>query len=189
MVRRPLRGSVQGGQLLSRPNLDGRTALWLSRVLCARRWILNPKSRAPSTVSMGLPRGSSEISGRGRISALRGGDDAGTSGSGDANETGTWGSVDDDGRFPSLIDIFLCHGGSLETIQELIRGVKACMEEEMENWGPGRIRLRASTCPKEPKIMMDDRKEAEKWEHLEELRLWMKHVVGLISDIVNNGLD
>jgi hypothetical protein len=22
--------------------------------------------------------------------------------------------------------------------------------------------------------MMDDRKEAEKWEHLEELRLWMK---------------
>ena len=36
--------------------------------------------------------------------------------------------------------------------------------------------------------MMDDRKEAEKWEHLEELRLWMKHVMGLISDIVNNGL-
>ena len=35
---------------------------------------------------------------------------------------------------------------------------------------------------------MDDRKEAEKWEHLEELRLWMKHVVGLMSDIVNNGL-
>jgi hypothetical protein len=36
--------------------------------------------------------------------------------------------------------------------------------------------------------MMDDRKEAEKWEHLEELRLWMEHVVGLMSDIVNNGL-
>jgi hypothetical protein len=36
---------------------------------------------------------------------------------------------------------------------------------------------------------MDDRKGAEKWEHLEELRLWMKHVVGLISDIVNNRLD
>jgi len=35
---------------------------------------------------------------------------------------------------------------------------------------------------------MDDRKEAEKWEHLEELRLWMKHVVGLMSDIVNNEL-
>ena len=37
--------------------------------------------------------------------------------------------------------------------------------------------------------MMDDRKEAEKWEHLEELRFWMKHIVGLMSDIVNNGLD
>jgi len=36
--------------------------------------------------------------------------------------------------------------------------------------------------------MMDDRKESEKWEHLEELRLWMKHVVGLLSDIINNGL-
>ena len=61
------------------------------------------------------------------------GDEAGTSGGGDANETGTWGSVDDDGRFPSLVDIFLRHGGSLETIQELIRGVKARTEEEIEN--------------------------------------------------------
>ena len=116
------------------------------------------------------------------------GDDAGTSGGGDANETGTWGSVHDDGRFPSLIDIFLRHGGSLETVQELIRGVKACTEEEMENWGPSRIHLRASIDPEEPNIMKDDRKEAKKWEHLEELRLWMKHVMGLMSDIVNNGL-
>jgi hypothetical protein len=58
----------------------------------------------------------------------------------------------------------------------------------MENWCPDRIRIRASTDPSEPNIFMDDRKEAEKWEHLEELRLWMKHVVGLLSDIVNNGL-
>jgi hypothetical protein len=35
---------------------------------------------------------------------------------------------------------------------------------------------------------MDDSKEAEKWEHLEELHLWMKHVVGLMSNIINNGL-
>jgi len=96
--------------------------------------------------------------------------------------------VDDDGRFPSLIDLFLHHGGSLETVQELIRGVKARTEEEMGNWCPDRIRIRASTDPSEPNIFMDDRKEAEKWEHLEELRLWMKHVVGLLSDIVNIGL-
>ena len=99
------------------------------------------------------------------------GDDAGTSGGGDAHETRTWGSVDDDGRFPSLINIFLHHGGSLETVQELIRGVKARTKEEMENWGLGRVRLRASTCLEEPNIMMDDRKETEKWEHLDELRL------------------
>ena len=37
--------------------------------------------------------------------------------------------------------------------------------------------------------MMDDWKEAEKWEHLEELQLRMKHVMGLMSNIVNNALD
>ena len=116
------------------------------------------------------------------------GDEAGTSGGGEANETGTWSSVDDDGQFPSLVDLFLPHGGSLETVQELIQGVKARTEEEMENWGTSRIRLWASTDPSEPNIFMDDRKEAEKWEHLEELRLWMKHMMGLMSDILNNGL-
>jgi len=58
----------------------------------------------------------------------------------------------------------------------------------MENWCPDRIRIRASTDPSEPNIFLDDRKEAEKWEHVEELRLWMKHTVGLLSDVVNNGL-
>jgi len=98
-------------------------------------------------------------------------DEAGTSSGGGAGETGTWRTVDDDRRFHSFIDQFLCHGGSLETVQELIRGVKARMEEEMDNWGPGRIRIQASTDPSEPNIFMDDRKEAEKWEHLEELCL------------------
>jgi len=73
-------------------------------------------------------------------------------------------------------------------VQELIQGVKVCTEEELEHWGPGRIRLRASTSPDEPNIMIDDPKEAEKWEHLEELHLWMKHVVSVMSDIINNGL-
>ena len=115
-------------------------------------------------------------------------DEAGTSSGGSASETGTWKTVDDDGRIPSLIDLFLRHEGSLETVHELIRGVKARAEEEMENWCPDRIRIRASTDPSEPNIFLDDWKEAEKWEHLEELRLWMKHVVGLLSDVVNNGL-
>ena len=115
-------------------------------------------------------------------------DEVGTSGGGGASETGTWMTVDDDGRFPSLVDLFLRHGGSLETVEELIRGVKVHADQEMENWCPDRIRIRASTDPSEPNIFLDDRKEAEKWEHLEELRLWMKHVVGLLSDVINNGL-
>jgi len=36
--------------------------------------------------------------------------------------------------------------------------------------------------------MMDDQKEVEKWEHLEELRLLLKHVMSLMSDMINNGL-
>jgi len=96
--------------------------------------------------------------------------------------------VDDDGRFPSLVDLFLLHGGSLETVEELIRGVKARADQEMENWCPDRIRIRASTDPSEPNIFIDNRKEAKKQEHVEELRLWMKHTVGLLSDVVNNRL-
>jgi hypothetical protein len=84
--------------------------------------------------------------------------------------------------------LFLRHGGSLETVEELIRGVKVRANQEMENWCPERICIRASTDPSEPNIFLDDRKEAEKWEHVEELRLWMKHTVGLLSDVVNNGL-
>ena len=60
-------------------------------------------------------------------------DKAGTSGGGGASETGTWKTVDDDGQFPSLVDLFLRHGGSLETVEELIRGVKARADQEMEN--------------------------------------------------------
>ena len=96
--------------------------------------------------------------------------------------------MDDDGRFPSLVDLFLRHGRSLETAEELIRGVKARANQEMENWCPDRIRIRASTDQSEPNTFLDDRKEAEKWEHDEELCLWMKHTVGLLSDVVNNGL-
>ena len=52
-------------------------------------------------------------------------DEIGTSEGGGGSKTGTWKTVDDDGRFPSLVDLFLRHGGSLETVEELIRGVKA----------------------------------------------------------------
>jgi len=92
--------------------------------------------------------------------------------------------VDDDGRLPSLVDLFLRHGGSLETVEELIWVVKARADQEMENWCPDRIRIRASTDPSEPNIFLDDQKEAKKWEHLEELLLWMKHVVALLSDVI-----
>jgi len=98
-------------------------------------------------------------------------DEAGTTGGGGSSETGTWKTVDDDGRFPSLVDLFQRHGGSLETVEDLIHGVKARADQEMENWCPDRIHIRASTDPSVPHIFLDNRKEVEKWEHVEELRL------------------
>ena len=38
-------------------------------------------------------------------------DEIGTSGGVGGSETWTWKTVDDDGRFPSLVDLFLRHGG------------------------------------------------------------------------------
>ena len=95
-------------------------------------------------------------------SGASGEDMAETSGGGEADDAGTWATIHEDGQFPSLVDLFLRHGGSLEVVEELIRGTKQCTKEELEHWGPGRIRLRCSTSPKELNIMMDDSKEAEK---------------------------
>jgi hypothetical protein len=115
-------------------------------------------------------------------------DVAGTSGAREEDRARTSGSVEEDGRFPSLVDLFLRHRRSLEVVQELIRGIKEHTKEEIEHWGPRNIRLRCSMSLEELNIVMNYRQEAEKWEQLEELRLWMKHVLGLMSDIVNNGL-
>ena len=41
----------------------------------------------------------------------------------------------------------------------------------------------------EPLLEMDDREEVEKWEHVKELRLWMKHALGLTVDIIANDLN
>jgi len=71
--------------------------------------------------------------------------------------------VDDDGRLSCLVDLFLHHRGSLETVENLICGVKARADREMENWW-GSCRTSSTTG------------------------LWIKHVVGLLSDIINNGL-
>jgi hypothetical protein len=45
---------------------------------------------------------------------------AGTSRGGVADEAGTWATIHEYGRFPFLADLFLRHGGSLETVEELI---------------------------------------------------------------------
>ena len=63
-------------------------------------------------------------------------DEARTSGGGASDETGTWKTVDDDGRFPSLIDLFLRHGGSLEAIQELIQALRRAQRRKWRTGAP-----------------------------------------------------
>jgi len=57
-------------------------------------------------------------------------DVAGTSGAGEVDE-----------QFPSIIDLFVHHGGLIEVAEELIQGIKAHTKEELEHWGPKRICL------------------------------------------------
>lgn len=69
-------------------------------------------------------------------------DVAGSADAGEGDVAGTLGSAfREDERFPSLVDLFLRHGGSLEVVQELIRGIKARTKEELEHWGPEKICL------------------------------------------------
>jgi len=61
-------------------------------------------------------------------------DMARSSGAGEEDVVGSSGSpFEEVGRFPSLVDLFLRHGGSLEVVQELIRGIKECTKEELDH--------------------------------------------------------
>ena len=86
-----------------------------------------------------------------------------------ADEARTSGADEEDAQFPSLVDLFVRHGRSIEVAEVLICGIKERTKEELEPWGLGRIRLRCSMSLEEPLFEMDDREEAEKWEHIEEL--------------------
>jgi hypothetical protein len=104
-------------------------------------------------------------------------DDAGLS------ETGK-----EDPRFPTLVDLMLRHGGMTELTENLLRSVKEQSKEELPYWGSQKLRLRDPVIPEETLLEMDDCAEVEKWEHVEELRLWMNHALDLTVDIVNKDL-
>jgi hypothetical protein len=92
---------------------DGVVAL-----VCAMRTPVGPPSEIKGTIygNEGIALGFLEGRRPWEDLCAGGGDGAGTSGGGEADEAGTWRSVDDDGRFPSLVDLFLRHGGSLKTV-------------------------------------------------------------------------
>ena len=96
---------------------DGVVAL-----ACAMRTPADPRSKIKGTIYgiEGIAPGFLEGRRPWEDLSTGGGDEAGTSSGGEVDEAGTWRSVDDDGQFPSLVDLFLHHGGSLETVKELI---------------------------------------------------------------------
>ena len=85
---------------------------------CAMRTPADPRSEIKGTIYgiEGIALGFLEGRRPWEDFSTGGGDEAGTSSSGEADEPGTRRSVDHDDRFPSLIDLFLRHGGSLETV-------------------------------------------------------------------------
>jgi len=80
-------------------------------------------------------------------------------------------------------------GGSTDIAKTLLRGIKERSREELQYWGPRRIRLWDPVMLEEPLLEIVDREEVEKWEHVDELKLWMKHALGLTVDIVANDLS
>ena len=130
----PTRAWLRPGGPASIPVKPGRED-GVVALACAMRTLADPQSEIKDTIYgiKGIAPGFLRDRRPWVDLSTVGEDEAGTSGGGDADETGTWRSVDDDGQFPSLVDLFLHHGGSLETIQELIRGIKVRTDEEMEN--------------------------------------------------------
>jgi hypothetical protein len=54
-----------------------------------------------------------------------------------ADEAGTSGADDEDLRFPSLIDLFVRHGGLVDVAETLLQGIKVRSKEDLQYWGPG----------------------------------------------------
>ena len=82
----------------------------------------------------------------------------------------------------------LRNGGSTELAEKLLRSIKERAKEKLPYWGSHKLYLRDLTVPKETLLEMDERAEVEKWEHVEELRLWMKHALDLTVDIVSKDI-
>ena len=134
MAPRLPRGSVLGGGAATIP-VEPRREDGVVALACAMRTPAGPSSEIKGSLYgiEGIAPGF--LGGRRpwEDPSTGGEDEAGTSGGGGVDETVTWTFVDDDGPFPSLIDLLLHHRGSLEIGKELIRGIKARTEEEMEN--------------------------------------------------------
>jgi hypothetical protein len=111
MAPRPLQGFSQGCL-----PLVGKTASWhwLSALVC--RWTLSRRSRGPiEGAALGYLEGWRPW----------------------ADEARTSGTGEEDPRFPSLIDLFVHHGRSIEIVEGFLPGIKERTKEELQYWAPG----------------------------------------------------
>ena len=82
----------------------------------------------------------------------------------------------------------LQRGGSTKLAEMLLHSVKERSKEKLTYWEYHRLHLRDPVNLEQPLVKMDDRAEVEKWEHVEELWLWMKHALDLTVDIISKDL-
>ena len=82
----------------------------------------------------------------------------------------------------------LCHGGTTEFMENILRLVKEHAKEELPDWGTQKLHLLGLALLELMLLEMDDCMEVEKWEHMEELQLWLKHAMALSVDIISKDL-
>ena len=105
-----------------------------------------------------------------------------------ADEAGSSGSGEEAQMFPTLVDLLLCHGGTTEFMENILRLVKEHAKEELPDWGTQKLHLLGLALLELMLLEMDDCMEVEKWEHMEELQLWLKHAMALSVDIISKDL-
>jgi hypothetical protein len=105
-----------------------------------------------------------------------------------ADEAGPSEFGEEDQRFPTLVNLMLRHGGTTEFAENILRSVKERAKEELPYWRTQKFCLLDTVLSEEALLEMDNRAEVEKWENVEELRLWLKHALDLSINIISKDL-
>jgi hypothetical protein len=93
-----------------------------------------------------------------------------------------------DPPYHSLAERVAEYGGSPRAIERVRASVESRVRAALPDWGREAILLRDPLDPTGPALKMDDRAELQRWEDLEEYRVWMQHSLNLALRVVTEDL-